>query len=58
MFEKYSDVVGVDELCEMLNIGKNSAYKLLKTGEILSLRIGRCFKIPKLYIIEYCMAKQ
>jgi len=57
MFENYPDVVGVDELCEMLNIGKNTAYDLLNTKVIKSLRIGRCFKIPKLFIIDYCMAK-
>lgn len=53
MFEKYSDVVGVSELCEMLNIGKNTAYKLLSTGQIISLRIGKCIRIPKIYIIQF-----
>ena len=57
MFEEYSDVVGVSELCDMLNIGKNTAYRLLKTGEIISLRIGRCIKIPKKYVIDFCLAK-
>ena len=34
MFEQYNDLVSVEELCEMLSIGKNSAYKLLSSGEI------------------------
>ena len=29
MFDQYSDLVSVEELCEMLSIGKNSAYTLL-----------------------------
>lgn len=55
MFENYSDVVGVNELCDMLRIGKNTAYKLINTGEIISVRVGRCIKIPKVYIIDYCL---
>lgn len=58
MFENYSDVVGANELCEMLKIGKNTAYKLLSTGEIISVRVGRCIKIPKVYIIDYCLANR
>ena len=47
MFKEYGDVVTVDELCEMLNVGKNRAYDLLSSGEIKSKRIGRVWKIPK-----------
>lgn len=53
MFENYSDVVTVKELCLMLKIGKNSAYGLLNSGTIVSIRIGRKFLIPKNEIIEY-----
>lgn len=55
MFENYSDVVGVKELCNMLSIGKNTAYDLLKKKTIASLRIGRTIKIPKEYVIDFCM---
>lgn len=40
-------LITVDELCESLMIGKNAAYKLLKTGTIKSFRIGRAWKIPR-----------
>lgn len=43
----------VDQMCQLLNIGKNSAYKLLKTGEIQSFKIGRIWKIPKDSIDKY-----
>lgn len=55
MFDNYPDVVGVDELCEMLKIGKNSAYRLINDKKILSIRIGRIIKIPKKYIVEFCV---
>lgn len=53
MFEKYKDVVSVDDLCNMLDIGKNSAYKLLQNKQIKSIRIGKVYKIPKRYVLDY-----
>ena len=53
MFECYSDLLTVEELCEALFIGKNSAYKLLNSGEIKGFRLSRTWKIPKLSVKEY-----
>lgn len=53
VFEKYADVVGVEQMCEMLNICKTQAYVLLREGLIKSKRIGRIYKIPKIYIVQY-----
>lgn len=53
MFDKFTDVVDVYEMCQMLKIGKKSAYKLLRQRRIKYVRIGRTIKIPKKYIIEF-----
>ena len=53
VFEKYADVVGVEQMCEILNICKTQAYVLLREGLIKSKRIGRIYKIPKIYIVQY-----
>lgn len=55
MFDKFPDVVSVDELQEMLGIGKNTAYKLINDKKIKSVQIGRQHKIPKCYIIDFLM---
>ena len=56
MFENYPDVVEVNDLCKMLGgISRKLAYRLLSGQEIKSIRIGRTYKIPKIYIIEYLM---
>lgn len=34
-------------------IGVKTAYKLLKSGEIKSLSIGKGYKIPKIFVMEY-----
>ena len=53
IFEQYSDIVTVQELCRMLKIGRNSAYGLLATGEIQAKRIGGRYKIRKDSVIRY-----
>jgi len=53
MLNKYPDVLNVKQLCEVLDIGKNTAYKLLKSGNIKALRIGAVYKIPKREVIKY-----
>lgn len=57
MFNDYNDILTVDELCEVLLIGKNAAYILLAEGSIKAYQQGRVWKIPKQGIIDYVMAK-
>ena len=56
MFSEYPDVLTVDQLMEMLHIGRNAAYSLLKSGEIKTLRIGRRYIIPKKSIVAYILS--
>lgn len=53
MFEQYNDVVNLEEMAEMLGIGRNQAYLLLKNNEVKSFKNGRSWRIPKLAVIEY-----
>jgi len=57
MFNDYQDIITVDQLCEMLCIGKNSAYTLLALGQIKAFRHNRTWKIPKLAVTEYVLNK-
>lgn len=54
MFDNnYGDMISLDDLCEMLSIGKNTAYRLLKSRQIHAFKIGRIWKIPKESVEEY-----
>ena len=53
LFENYPDIVGIDELMEMLKIGKTLAYRLILTHQIEARKIGRQYKIAKSKIIDY-----
>lgn len=48
-----NDIITVEELMELLNIGKNTAYSLLESGEVKAFRIGRIWKIPRKSVYEY-----
>lgn len=47
------ELLTVEQLCRILKIGKNTAYKLIQTGEIKGFRVGRSWKIPRDSVIEY-----
>lgn len=47
------EIITIDEMCEILNIGKNTAYRLLANQEIQAFKIGRLWKIPKSSILAY-----
>lgn len=54
LFTEYTDVVNVEQMCEMLGgICNKTAYRLLKSGKIKSFIVGRSYRIPKLNILEY-----
>ena len=54
LFDNYDDMVTVGELAEMLKIGRNTAYELVRAGIVPSLRIGRRqIRISKPAVIEY-----
>lgn len=59
MFENtYNDMISLDDLCEMLTIGKNTAYELLRTKQIKAFKIGRIWKIPRESVSEYILKQR
>lgn len=53
LFTCYDDMVIVAELSDMLKIGRNTAYELVRAGIVPSIKIGRQFRISKQAVIEY-----
>lgn len=46
-------VLSVDELTEILGIGRNTAYNLIRCGKIRSVRIGHKIRIPKDSLLDF-----
>lgn len=53
MFTSYPDLVNINQLKEMLGIGINLAYRLVRYKTIPSVKVGREYKIPKRNVIYY-----
>ena len=45
----------VKDLMPLLSVSHNTAYALVRTGEIRSVRIGRTYRIPRAAIEEYIL---
>ena len=43
----------VEDLMPILGIGRNTAYELVRAGQIRSVRIGRQIRVPKEAVIDY-----
>lgn len=53
IFKDYPDVVTIDDLQNMLHIGRNTAYSMLRDGAIKTVKIGKRYIIPKQSVIAF-----
>ena len=59
MENKYHDLhelpvtLRVEDLMSLLGIGRNTAYELIRSGQIRSVRIGRQIRIPREALLEF-----
>ena len=59
MENKYRDLrylpmtLRVEDLMPLLGIGRNTAYELIRSGRIRSVRIGRQIRIPREALLEF-----
>lgn len=52
-FEELPLTLRVEDLMPILGIGRNTAYKLVRSKQIYSVKIGRQLRIPKQALIDY-----
>ena len=48
-----NEIMQFEEVMEYLNIGKNTLYGILKSGELNAFKIGKVWKIPRKSVEEY-----
>ena len=53
MLNNIDDFLTVDEACDIMKIGHNAIYNLLRSGNLKAFRNGRVWRIPKESIITY-----
>ena len=52
-FDELPLTLRVEDLMPILDIGRNTAYELIRCGKIRSIRIGKQLRIPKQAQIDY-----
>ena len=59
MEQKYKSIsempltLRVEDLMPILDIGRNTAYELVRSGEIRSIKVGRQIRIPRDAVKEF-----
>ncbi len=51
--QEFPPVLKVENLIPILSIGRNTAYELVRSGQIRSIRIGSTYRIPKDAVVEF-----
>lgn len=55
-FEDMPSVLTVEEVSQVLRIGRSSAYALVRSGQIRAVKMGRVYRVPKAAIEDYLRA--
>ena len=56
--KEYNDILLPEDIQKILHIGRNAVYTSLANGTIRSIRIGKKYRIPKLYLLEFLYPDQ
>ena len=57
MFDYYDTLITPEEAAELLGCGMNTIYKILRSGKLKAMRIGRIWKIPRRAVQEYILTE-
>ena len=54
---EYKDILSVEDVKEILGIGRNKVYELIESKQLYAVRPGQAYRISKLSLIEYVTGK-
>lgn len=53
MLKDYPDVMDINQVSEVLGVSTKTGYRLLRSGAIICLKVGRSYRIPKAHLLSY-----
>jgi excisionase family DNA binding protein len=53
VFKDYPDVLDVKQVSQLLRVSTKTVYRLLRSGTLESLKVGREFRVPKVNVMKY-----
>ena len=57
MYYTEDEILTVNDIAEILYIGKNTVYSLLQSGELRAFRLGKSWRIPRECLNQFIMEK-
>ena len=58
MLSEYGDFVTIEEIQNILDIGRNKVYELLRTKQIKNFKIGKQYRITRDALVDYILKQQ
>lgn len=55
LLNEYPTFIDVKTFCEILSISSKTAYRMLKKGEIKSLKLSGVYRISKPALVDYIL---
>ena len=53
LLKEYPDVLTTKDLQNILGISGKTVFRLLHSSQIKSIKVGRNFRVPKIYLLQY-----
>lgn len=53
MLNSYPDILTVEQLAKALDVGLNTAYMLIRSNKIPSVRVGKQIRISKTALLKF-----
>ena len=51
-------VLRVEDLIPILDIGRNTAYELVRSGRIRSIKVGRQIRVPRDAVVDFLQGRK
>jgi excisionase family DNA binding protein len=53
MLELLPDVLTIDQVAKILQVSENAVRGMIKSSDLKAIKVGRCIRIPKKFLIEF-----
>ena len=53
MLNNTKDILTIKDLQKLLNIGRNTALRLVQSGDVEAFKVGRQWRVTKIGILKY-----
>ena len=53
VLKAYPDVLTVEEMSRALGVSTKTGYRLVRENKIITLKIGRSYRVPKANLLSY-----